>query len=500
MLVAGADLYAKTERGHLPVQLASDNRVHQLLASRMQAAMENRVHHSQLSIPDSPMSPVTPQSRFDRDFPSPRSPRAPGGPEYWTDDSCSTGGSSSAGSVDTSARHSRQSSAELCSPRARTPVPLHFYEDSFSPQHSPRSPASRGFVRQESLLKSSSVEAGQVNPVAAQSSGADLVLDVQAQGQGAGGSDLSERPFSHQESVAVHQGRSPDANVVAQEIQSPREQIETQKQVSTQGFSGHTDSQAHIEEVTDKDGSTANLESSLERDDGSHEDSDEDDDILDPSVLKGGRFNIADTLMIPSWRLKSMRRGSTNGNTESIENEHSEAVLGSEKSQESQKAQAVEEPESQKDLCSAVSGEQIQDEAESSHKGESQHPASALKGDGKVNRKQRRSVTFASEPEPSAEDLATIRVDWHAAARAGCVGCGQPGCGGQCLIRGKQIAVDSEEVPSTSSQPEPVASTSSFNWTRGELLGEGAFGKVMSNELSVYLGIVHVCLPSSSSS
>lgn len=166
-------------------------------------------------------------------------------------------------------------------------------------------------------------------------------------------------------------------------------------------------------------------------------------------------------------------------------------------------------------------------------------PASAIqpeKTKAKEKKKGERKVTFALSDSPLEEDLALIREDWHEAARSGasiaidvnfrclfhlscmpqfsvvrsahseeeftsevdlkssmlitgCVGCGKPGCEGRCLAPQKPSAAASpSDVASCSSSetlpkdlfpaPKPTR-TGSVRWTRGELLGEGAYGKVI---------------------
>jgi hypothetical protein len=75
----------------------------------------------------------------------------------------------------------------------------------------------------------------------------------------------------------------------------------------------------------------------------------------------------------------------------------------------------------------------------------------------------------------------------------GCVGCGKPGCEGKCLAPEKVSPIPTSDVASCSSGgssktvPEVLFTTpklahaGSVRWTRGELLGEGAYGKVVAN-------------------
>lgn len=114
----------------------------------------------------------------------------------------------------------------------------------------------------------------------------------------------------------------------------------------------------------------------------------------------------------------------------------------------------------------------------------------SVKGDGKLKKlKERKSVTFASL-KPSEEDLALIREDWRDAACSGCIGCGKEGCNGQCLSPATtkpKPDPDKNDASSSSStntvheeffSNAEATSTGSFKWARGELLGEGAYGKV----------------------
>ncbi|XP_024518433.1 mitogen-activated protein kinase kinase kinase 2 [Selaginella moellendorffii] len=83
-------------------------------------------------------------------------------------------------------------------------------------------------------------------------------------------------------------------------------------------------------------------------------------------------------------------------------------------------------------------------------------------------KREKKSVKFIP---PTDEELSLIRKDWHDAARAGCVGCGNEGCEGKCL------------PPENSPREEKgkhLQIRGSFRWTRGELLGEGAYGKVFA--------------------
>jgi hypothetical protein len=114
----------------------------------------------------------------------------------------------------------------------------------------------------------------------------------------------------------------------------------------------------------------------------------------------------------------------------------------------------------------------------------------SVKGDGKLKKvKEKKSVTFASL-KPSEEDLALIREDWRDAACSGCIGCGKEGCNGQCLspatIKPKPDPDKNDASCSSSTNTvhekffsdTEATSTGSFKWARGELLGEGAYGKV----------------------
>nr|XP_024370794.1 uncharacterized protein LOC112280062 isoform X3 [Physcomitrium patens] len=114
-------------------------------------------------------------------------------------------------------------------------------------------------------------------------------------------------------------------------------------------------------------------------------------------------------------------------------------------------------------------------------------PASVLKGDARKMKEKKKTVTFAVAEQPTDVNLALIREDWHEAARSGCVGCGKPGCEGRCIAPDKQSSASTSEIASCSSSqtvPDKFSTnvqptrTGSVRWTRGELLGEGAYGKV----------------------
>ncbi|MCO5571552.1 hypothetical protein L7F22_025295 [Adiantum nelumboides] len=105
---------------------------------------------------------------------------------------------------------------------------------------------------------------------------------------------------------------------------------------------------------------------------------------------------------------------------------------------------------------------------------------SAEHDDSQMQGKEKKQVKFVA---PSEADLALVRKDWHNAARAGCVGCGTEGCGGKCLP--KQPHGDAEPSTTASSSKSKkcfkktqMKQTKNFEWKRGELLGEGAYGKV----------------------
>ncbi|MCO5571973.1 hypothetical protein L7F22_025724 [Adiantum nelumboides] len=104
---------------------------------------------------------------------------------------------------------------------------------------------------------------------------------------------------------------------------------------------------------------------------------------------------------------------------------------------------------------------------------------SAEHDDPQLQGKEKKQVKFVA---PSEADLALVRKDWHNAACAGCVGCGTEGCGGKCLT--KQPHGDAEPSTTASSSKSKKCfkktqiQTKNFEWKRGELLGEGAYGKV----------------------
>ena len=85
----------------------------------------------------------------------------------------------------------------------------------------------------------------------------------------------------------------------------------------------------------------------------------------------------------------------------------------------------------------------------------------------------------------SEDDLASIRPDWREAAAANaCVACSQVECDGSCTLsakerKGKREAGLPEAAQKLFSNAEPKT-TGALQWTRGELLGEGAYGKVFA--------------------
>eukprot|EP00271_Cylindrocystis_brebissonii_P021720 TRINITY_DN792_c1_g1_i1.p1 TRINITY_DN792_c1_g1~~TRINITY_DN792_c1_g1_i1.p1 ORF type:complete len:1092 (+),score=137.51 TRINITY_DN792_c1_g1_i1:324-3278(+) len=85
---------------------------------------------------------------------------------------------------------------------------------------------------------------------------------------------------------------------------------------------------------------------------------------------------------------------------------------------------------------------------------------------------------------PSQEDLDNIRPDWRDAARIqACLICLKPNCKGECDERegGGLAAKDRRGVPKKDLFSEAEAKTTgSLKWTRGQLLGEGAYGKVFA--------------------
>ncbi|KAI5064165.1 hypothetical protein GOP47_0020835, partial [Adiantum capillus-veneris] len=103
--------------------------------------------------------------------------------------------------------------------------------------------------------------------------------------------------------------------------------------------------------------------------------------------------------------------------------------------------------------------------------------------DLQIEGKEKKQVKFVA---PSEVDLAHVRKDWHNAALAGCVGCGTEGCGGKCLPNQLQGDADQEKPCMTVSSSKSkkifkkaqMKKTKNFEWKRGELLGEGAYGKV----------------------
>lgn len=107
-------------------------------------------------------------------------------------------------------------------------------------------------------------------------------------------------------------------------------------------------------------------------------------------------------------------------------------------------------------------------------------PASVLKGDARKMKEKKKTVTFAVAEQPTDVNLALIREDWHEAARSGCEG--------RCIAPDKQSSASTSEIASCSSSqtvPDKFSTnvqptrTGSVRWTRGELLGEGAYGKVV---------------------
>ncbi|KAJ7295881.1 hypothetical protein O6H91_Y157300 [Diphasiastrum complanatum] len=109
-------------------------------------------------------------------------------------------------------------------------------------------------------------------------------------------------------------------------------------------------------------------------------------------------------------------------------------------------------------------------------------PRSAMRSESKVKVNEKKTVKFVAL-ECTEEDLALVRKDWHDAARAGCCGCGKEGCGGKCLPQRQSPKsgkghYDGSIYSEQAVHPEVKAG--SFQWTRGELLGEGAYGKVFA--------------------
>eukprot|EP00271_Cylindrocystis_brebissonii_P003197 TRINITY_DN13955_c0_g1_i1.p1 TRINITY_DN13955_c0_g1~~TRINITY_DN13955_c0_g1_i1.p1 ORF type:complete len:1657 (-),score=354.72 TRINITY_DN13955_c0_g1_i1:709-5679(-) len=91
------------------------------------------------------------------------------------------------------------------------------------------------------------------------------------------------------------------------------------------------------------------------------------------------------------------------------------------------------------------------------------------------------NLTAANPPPVANEDLNLIRADWRDAAAANaCVACSRTDCDGKCteteekkppvLLTGKKDLFENAETKTTGT----------LKWTRGELLGEGAYGKVFA--------------------
>lgn len=78
------------------------------------------------------------------------------------------------------------------------------------------------------------------------------------------------------------------------------------------------------------------------------------------------------------------------------------------------------------------------------------------------------------------KDIELIRKDWQEeASKNGCVSCGKPECDGSCNPATKVKAKIPPSAKSLFDEAE-TKQTGSFVWTRGELLGEGAYGKVFA--------------------
>ncbi|KAH7283389.1 hypothetical protein KP509_34G004600 [Ceratopteris richardii] len=107
----------------------------------------------------------------------------------------------------------------------------------------------------------------------------------------------------------------------------------------------------------------------------------------------------------------------------------------------------------------------------------------SVEADAFVMEKEEKRVKFQV---PSETDLALVRKDWHNAAIAGCVGCGTEDCGGKCLPKNVHMRINEEKASNAPSNSKTRNSfkkgqtkkTKNFEWKKGELLGEGAYGKV----------------------
>ncbi|KAG0579924.1 hypothetical protein KC19_4G135200 [Ceratodon purpureus] len=203
------------------------------------------------------------------------------------------------------------------------------------------------------------------------------------------------------------------------------------------------------------------------------------------------RFARACDSMAPSM-MEKFRAATTSGR--SLELHEIEEMLGEKASGTPQAPETPRQVGESQEKSDTRAMDSSQGSSSSSQKGKADSvdvpPASALKGDARKMKEKKKTVTFALADSPSEEDLALIREDWHEAARSGCVGCGKPGCEGQCLAPEKLPSISASDVASCSSSsktaseelftaPKPVR-TGTVRWTRGELLGEGAYGKVFA--------------------
>lgn len=111
-------------------------------------------------------------------------------------------------------------------------------------------------------------------------------------------------------------------------------------------------------------------------------------------------------------------------------------------------------------------------------------PSSAPNGSGagsdSVGGSEGKAAPVKKGVQFNIEDIKLLRDDWQeAASKNGCVSCGKVECDGSCNPATKAKAVVPPSAESLFDAAE-TKQTGSFVWTRGELLGEGAYGKVFA--------------------